>query len=141
MTDMAHRPRTTRCQRHFVLICALCAHAFAWSAPMHESQREIAYLLGYLEHSGCQFSRSGTWYDAPAARKHLETKYKYLSQRDMVQTTDDFIERAATGSSMGGGVYTVRCADGIAHPSAVWLRRELVRFRKAGPADARNPPR
>jgi len=58
----------------------------------------------------------------------------------MVRTTDDFIERAATSSSMGGDVYTVRCADGVGQPSGVWLRRELVRFRKAGPATATPPP-
>ena len=123
------------------MIGALCVHAMAWSAPAPEAQREIAYLLRYLEHSGCQFSRSGEWYDAPAARAHIETKYNYLAQRDMVRTTDDFIERAATSSSsMGGGVYTVRCADGVAQPSGAWLRRELVRFRKADPTTAMPPP-
>lgn len=127
----------TQRRQFFVLLGALCVPVLAWTAPAAESQREISYLLGYLEHSGCKFQRNSTWYDAPAARAHLETKYRYLLQRDMVQTTDDFIERAATGSSMGGGIYTVRCANGVVQPSAAWLRQELVRIRKA---DAKVPP-
>lgn len=123
-----------------VLIGAVLVHAMAWSAPTPDAQREITHLLGYLERSGCQFQRSGTWHDAPAARAHLEKKYQYLLQRDMVKTTDDFIEGAATSSSMGGGAYAVRCADGKALPSATWLQRELVRYRKAGPAKAKPAP-
>jgi len=118
----------------------LFAAAPAWAHPSPAVQQEIGKLLAYLEASGCGFQRDGQWHDARAARAHIETKYQYLLRRDLVQSTDDFIERAATSSSMGGGVYTVRCADGVVQPSGVWLRRELVRFRKAGPAAATPSP-
>ncbi|MEO6565176.1 MAG: DUF5329 domain-containing protein [Casimicrobiaceae bacterium] len=118
------------------LTWALWAATPAWAHPPPAVQQEIAKLLAYLEASGCEFQRNGQWHDARAARAHIETKYRYLLRRDMVQSTDDFIERAATSSSMGGAVYTVRCADGVVHPSGEWMRHELVRLRKAGPATA-----
>lgn len=105
----------------------------AWSAPSPAAQREIEHLLAYLEASGCDFQRSGQWHDARAARAHIEKKYKYLLQRDLVQSTDDFLVEAATGSSMGGGAYQVRC-NGVVQPSAQWLRAELARLRKQGAA-------
>jgi hypothetical protein len=105
----------------------------AWAAPSPAAQREIDQLLGYLEKSGCDFQRSGQWYNARAARDHIETKYKYLLQRDMVQTTEGFIADAATSSSMGGGAYMVRCS-GVIQPSGDWLRAELARLRKQGAA-------
>ncbi len=120
---------------------ALGVYAMASAHPSPVVQQEIGQLLGYLEASGCEFQRNGQWHDARAARAHLETKYQYLLGRDQVQSTDDFIKRAATSSSVGGGVYNVRCANGVVQPSGVWLRRELVRFRQAGPAAATQPAR
>ena len=119
---------------------ALFAAAPAWAHPSPAVQQEIGQLLAHLEASGCEFLRNGQWHDARAARAHIEAKYQYLLRRDLVQSTDDFIERTATSSSMGGGAYAVRCADGVVQPSGVWLRHELIRFRKAGPAAATPSP-
>ncbi len=105
----------------------------AAAVPSPASQREIRHLLAHLEASGCEFQRSGQWYDARAARAHLDTKYQYLLRRDMVQDTDDFIANAATSSSMDGGAYMVRCG-GVVQPSSDWLRAELARIRKQGDA-------
>ncbi len=112
---------------------AMLAAPPAWATPPPAVQREIGQLLSYLETSGCEFQRNGQWHDARAARAHIEAKYRYLLQRDLVQTTDDFIANAATSSSMGGGPYQVRCGSRI-DPSADWLRTELVRLRKQGSA-------
>jgi Family of unknown function (DUF5329) len=112
---------------------ALFAPLPAWANPSPAAQREIGHLLAYLEGSGCEFQRNGQWHDARAAREHIETKYKYLLQRNMVQSTDDFIADAATSSSMGGGAYMVRCS-GVIQPSGDWLRKELARLRKQGDA-------
>jgi len=115
------------------MVSALLATPSAWAEPPPAVQREISQLLAYLEASGCDFQRNGQWHDARAARVHIEAKYQYLLQRDLVQTTDDFIANAATSSSMGGGQYQVRCGSRI-DPSADWLRAELVRLRKQGSA-------
>jgi Family of unknown function (DUF5329) len=118
-----------------VLILALAVSVIApspaWAAPPPAAQREIDQLLRYLEKSGCEFQRNGKWHDARAAREHIEVKYRYLLQRDMVQSTEGFIADAATASTMGGAAYQVRCA-GMTQPSAAWLRAELARMRKSG---------
>lgn len=97
--------------------------------PGPDAKREITHLLEYLESSGCAFFRNGSWHDAREARAHLEKKNEYLSKRSLIGSTDDFIERAATGSSMSGEKYLVRCRDREAVASSVWLRSELARYR------------
>jgi hypothetical protein len=107
----------------------------AEAAPLPPAvQGEITHLLDYLAASGCAFQRGGTWYEAGAARKHLEMKLDYLQKRDMVKTADDFLKLAATSSSMSGDVYKVRCGTQAAVPSAAWLGAELVRLRQQAPA-------
>jgi hypothetical protein len=93
------------------------------------SQYEIRYLLMQLENSGCEFFRNGEWYDAKRARQHIERKYVWLLKRDLVVSTEQFIERAATESSRSGEAYQVRCAQVEAMPSADWLTNELMRLR------------
>ena len=39
---------------------------------------EIAHLFSYLQASGCQFYRNGTWYGSSEAASHLNKKYQYL---------------------------------------------------------------
>jgi hypothetical protein len=92
-------------------------------------QVEVNFLLGYLEGSGCEFYRNGTWHDSKAAQAHLRGKYKYLATGSLINTTEQFIERAATQSSMSGEPYGVRCNGGATVTSAKWLRDELARFR------------
>jgi hypothetical protein len=83
-----------------VLIAMLVSTS--WSAePDAAARAEIAHLLQYLESSGCQFQRNGSWY--PPAR-------------------------AATESSVSGP-YSVKCGAAAPVPSADWLRAELQRFR------------
>lgn len=103
----------------------------AWSAaPGQVTRAEIAHLLQYLESSGCQFQRNGSWYPSQRAASHLNQKYEYLLKKDLVTNAESFIERAATESSASGKPYSVKCGDAAAVPSAAWLRDELQRFRK-----------
>jgi hypothetical protein len=53
----------------------------------------------------------------------------HLLKKSLVTTTESFIERAATESSMSGKPYSVKCADAPAVASATWLRAELSNFR------------
>jgi len=90
---------------------------------------EVNFLLGYVEGAGCAFNRNGTWYDSRAAQAHLRDKYNYLAARGLVNTTEDFIERAATASSLSGQPYEVRCGGKAIVTTNQWLRDELARFR------------
>ena len=96
-------------------------------------QHEIGQLLGTLEKSDCKFYRNGTWYDGQHAAAHLQNKYTYLLNRGLVPTTESFIERAASRSSMSGQAYLVRCGSGEPGESKKWFDGELQKLRKDQP--------
>ncbi len=97
--------------------------------PPARVKGEVEYLIGYVASAGCAFYRNGFWYDAAMAQGHLRDKYDYLVAHDLVNSTEDFIDRAATSSSFSGLAYEVRCRGGAAMPSQRWLRAELARYR------------
>ena len=103
----------------------------AMAAPTPEVQAEVGYLLQRVEDSGCLFYRNGLWYDGARASAHLQTKYQYLVARDQVKTTEDFIERAATKSSISGIPYQIRCTGSAAIESNRWLLEALAEYRLA----------
>jgi len=100
------------------------------AAPLSPAARaEIDGLLVRLVASGCEFNRNGSWYSAEEAKSHISQKLKYLEDRGMVQTTEQFIETAASASSVSGRPYLVRCGDGAPVQSGEWLRLELKKLR------------
>lgn len=101
----------------------------AFAEPPTNVQIEINFLLGYVEGTGCDFYRNGTWHDSRAAQAHLRDKYKYLAARNKINSAEDFIEKAATESSFTSLAYKVRCNGGTPLPSNQWLREELARLR------------
>jgi hypothetical protein len=105
--------------------CIAVAAAADVTAP---TEREVGHLLDYLEHSNCRFFRNGSWYSAGEAKTHLKKKYDYLVEKNMVRKAEDFIEGAATRSSISGQPYQVECAARTI-PSARWLTEELARYR------------
>jgi hypothetical protein len=111
------------------LLCLLPAFPAASAPPAHE----IEQLIAGLGASGCEFQRNGSWYAAKKAEAHLRRKYEWLRERNLAATAEQFIERAATKSSMSGRAYQVRCAGQSAVPSAEWLRARLVEVRKREP--------
>jgi hypothetical protein len=113
----------------WVLMLGLLLVPVARAEPPTSVQVEVNFLLGYLEGSRCEFYRNGTWHDSKAAEAHLRDKYKYLVARNLVNTTEQFIERAATESSFSGQPYEVRCNGGATVTSSQWLRDELAHFR------------
>ena len=118
-----------RLTRGSALMLGLLLAAVARAEPPTNVQIEVNFLLGYVEGSGCAFYRNGTWHDSKMAQAHLRDKYKYLVARNLVNTTEDFIERAATESSFTGLAYEVKCNGGATMTSKQWLRDELARFR------------
>lgn len=112
-----------------VLMLGLLVVPVARAEPPIQVQMEVNFLLGYVEGSGCAFYRNGTWHDSKEAQAHLRDKYKWLAARNLINTTEDFIERAATESSFSGLPYKVKCNGGATMTSNQWLRTELARFR------------
>ena len=106
------------------------------SAPPSAVTTEVDYLLKQVESSGCEFYRNGTWYDAAHAIAHLRMKFDYLVARNMIATTEDFIDKAASKSSLSGKPYRVKCSDGLEIESGQWLHAVLERYRAATGAAA-----
>lgn len=113
----------------FVLLAILSLAAVAHAQPPANVQIEVSFLLGYIEGSDCEFYRNGTWKDAKVAQGHIRDKYNYLVARNMVNTTEEFIARAATESSLSGQAYKVRCKGGEIITSNKWLTDELARLK------------
>lgn len=99
-----------------------------------QGKAEIDYLFSYLKDSGCQFNRNGKWYSADEAVSHLGTKYKYLLEKNMLSSTEDFVDKAATGSSVSGKPYLVKCGDKTPVQSSAWFKAALAKYR-SGTAD------
>ncbi|MDL5030572.1 DUF5329 domain-containing protein [Pelomonas sp. APW6] len=103
----------------------------AHGAPTAPAVRtEILSLLQRLQDSGCEFNRNGSWYSGAEARGHLLKKLDYLESHDAaLKRSEDFIQQAATSSSMSGKPYLVRCAAAAPVESKVWLTQELTKLR------------
>ena len=112
-----------------ILVLGLLLAPLARAEPATNVQIEVSFLLGYVEGTGCQFYRNGTWHNSKEAQVHLRDKYKWLKARNLINTTEDFIDRAATQSSFSGQAYAVACNGGASIPSSQWLRAELARLR------------
>jgi 2,4-dienoyl-CoA reductase-like NADH-dependent reductase (Old Yellow Enzyme family) len=113
------------------IVCLLSYAPLAQSTPPALAQTEINYLLGLIERSGCMFYRNGSWYDARQAQAHLRSKYDALAAMGRIVTAEDFIEQAATKSSLSGEAYAIRCNSGPALTTDQWLRDALARYRLA----------
>jgi len=113
-----------------ILGLALSAAPTARAAPPPVAQVEITYLLGLIEQSGCEFFRNGNWYGAQQAQAHLRAKYDALIASDQIRTAEDFIEKAASKSSISGRAYQIRCRGSAPMPTSLWFSKALARYRE-----------
>ena len=125
--------------RSFLLLAFYAIAAVCAAAPLSPAARaEIDALMTRLETSGCKINRNGTWYPAADARSHLVTKLNYLEERGAVESTEQFIERAASKSSMSGRPYLIKCGDNAPVETGTWLTLQLQGMRAS--ARTANPP-
>ena len=90
-------------------------------------EQEVQHLLEYIEQSGCTFLRNGISHSPAAARKHINRKYQHI--RKDLSTAEDFIDHAASQSSITGTRYLVRCGEATLY-SGDWLSQELWSYRE-----------
>ncbi|TQF68159.1 hypothetical protein FLM44_21050 [Pseudoalteromonas luteoviolacea] len=105
----------------------LCMILFPLSTVAQMSS-EINHLLDYVEQSGCQYERNGSFHSAIDARAHITKKYKYY--QDDIESTEDFIMYAASKSALSGKYYKIHCEGQNVVRSKDWLMIELNRFRQ-----------
>ena len=113
-------------------IAALATAVSAGAGELsNQAQVEISKLLDRIEASNCSFGRNGSWYPPAGARKHLQMKLDYMVKRSMLGSTEEFISKAATASSVSGEAYQIRCGAQPPMASATWLTAELKRIRSS----------
>jgi hypothetical protein len=96
--------------------------------PIRENPSEtIAYLLNYIQTSGCSFVRNDATMSAEDAAEHIRHKYEYY--RSAIATPEDFIELAASRSIFSGRPYFVQTPRGRIK-ATVWLTRALREYRR-----------
>lgn len=117
----------------FLLAVVIAAHAASLPA---QSRAEVDALLANLQASGCTFNRNGSWYSASEAQAHLMKKLEYLEDKGLVDSAEQFIERAASGSSLSGKPYLVKCGATPPVESRTWLSTQLKSLRNQAPAAA-----
>ncbi|MFF2048101.1 YfeK family protein [Stenotrophomonas bentonitica] len=127
------RKRTSVVPGILIGLVALLLGGRAQAAPGEAARREIAGLIGALDGSSCRFQRNGSWHDAAEARAHLQRKYDYLLRKDKVDTAEQFIERAASQSSMSGKPYRIACPGQPEQTAAVWFTARLAALRQRTP--------
>jgi hypothetical protein len=69
--------------------------------------------------------------DAARAKAHLLDKLAYIEKRGTVQSAEQFIELAASRSSLSGRPYQVRCGGQAPVESRRWLGEQLTALRGA----------
>ncbi len=112
-----------------LLICLLPPGVRADEAPA-----EIDYLLNTIGSSDCTFIRNGKRHNAQDAEAHLRMKYR--RGKRYAPTSEKFIERLASKSSMSGKLYYIECESEVRKAFGQWLMQRLNEYR-AGPDDGR----
>jgi adenine-specific DNA methylase len=95
-----------------------------------EAEQEINALLQAVGGSGCQFFRGGSVYPAARAQEHLTNKYATIAARGLLASTEEFIDKTATRSSLTGQAYVIQCPEAAAQTSGDWMRAKLDAMRQ-----------
>lgn len=111
-----------------VLACLVFLVGGAATADVPEAEaHEVRHLLEYLRTSDCSMERNGERHSAVDAYVHVKKKYDYF--RGRISTSEEFIEYAATKSTMTGRYYRVLCPGEPPKRARDWFLEELLRYR------------
>ena len=98
------------------------------AAEPSSDQLEAEKIGQLIEHvgslEGAVFIRNGEEYSPAEAAEHLRRKWENLGGE--ITTVEQFIEHAASKSSLSGEPYKIRLKDGTEHPSGEYLRERLA---------------
>ena len=110
-----------------VFAAALLIFLLPFIAQADEVPAEIDYLLATIGNSDCTFIRNGSRHDAEDAEAHLRMKYK--RGKRYASTTEKFIERLASKSSLSRKPYFIECGSAEKVESGLWLEQRLEEYR------------
>lgn len=99
-----------------------------------EMTREIDYLLDYVANTDCRYERNGKLHSGQQAVEHIRKKYDYF--KDKIDSTERFIELAASKSTVSGRPYHIHCDKRPVITSQQWLLDALSNYRDKTDADS-----
>jgi hypothetical protein len=102
-------------------------YALALADVPAEQRGEVEHLLKFLRGSDCRMTRNGKAHNGEEAARYVQRKYDHF--RNEISSTEDFIELAASQSTISGKSYQVQCPGEPNRPSRDWLLQELGAFR------------
>ena len=88
---------------------------------------EIDYLLRSIGSSNCTFIRNGKRYNSQDAEAHLRMKYR--QGKRYASSSENFISRLASVSSVSKKPYYMECDGKERVPSGDWLMQRLDEYR------------
>ena len=105
-----------------LLICLLPPVVWA-----DDTVAEIDYLLSSIGSSKCTFIRNGKRYNSRDAEAHLRMKYR--QGKRYASSSENFISRLASASSISKKPYYMECDGKKRVPSGDWLMQRLDEYR------------
>ncbi len=105
-----------------LLICLLPPVVWA-----DDTVAEIDYLLSSIGSSKCTFIRNGKRYNSQDAEAHLRMKYR--QGKRYASSSENFISRLASVSSVSKKPYYMECDGKERVPSGDWLMQRLDEYR------------
>lgn len=109
----------------FIMLASpLCALAQSTDLSAEE---EIQLLITKVENSACTFHRNGGTHSAVDAADHIRLKLRRGSRH--AKTSQSFIDRLASKSSLSGRPYKIECDQGELILMKTWLDTELQAIR------------
>lgn len=112
-----------------ILLLALPFPALA-GEPDVQTCKEIEQLIEFVRTAPCQFNRNGSWHPSSEAAGHIDRKYHAALEKGLVHSAEDFIQYAASKSSLTGTPYKVQCQGSGEINCAEWLAAELRKVRE-----------
>ncbi len=111
-----------------ILCCLLLSLVLLPAATLAETMDdEIDYLISSVGKSGCTLIRNGKRYSRKDARAHRKSKRRRNAH--LIDSTEEFIEKIASKSSISGKHYLINCKGGDQQPAGEWFTTELRKYR------------
>lgn len=107
-----------------ILVSTLLLSSPALSTDM---EIEIDQLLQAVRESGCRFIRNGKAHDSFAAAEHLQMKRE--KARRYYNSTEQFIARIGSKSSLSGKPYVIDCPESPPIEAGKWFLEKLASIR------------
>ena len=112
-----------------------CAFSQPTTKPLSEDEKIERLIRVVAELKDATFIRNGKAHDCREAAKHMRDKWEH--GKDQVKTATDFIDKAASKSSISGKPYLIRFKDGREVESGAFLRDELKKIESGESPPAR----